>query len=142
MSTINLTITKELSAPPDVVFEAWTTAESMAQWISPMPLGATIPKFDLRVGGEYQIDMHSEDRNFVHVGKFLKIDKPRALDFTWISDGTEQKETIVRLQFESKGEGTLLTLTHEDFTSEEAKKNHNQGWTVIVDKLASALVSA
>ena len=86
--------------------------------------------------------MHSDERDYVHVGKFLKIDKPHVLEFTWISDGTEQKETIVRLQFEAKGAGTLLTLTHENFVSEKARQDHNQGWTAICDKLQEAVVNA
>ena len=71
MSTLNLTITKELSAPPEVVFEAWTTPEQMSQWFSPMTKGASVPKLELREGGEYRIDMHSDERDYVHVGKFL-----------------------------------------------------------------------
>ena len=135
-----LNIQKELSASPEVVFDAWTTPGHMAQWFSPMTT-ATVPMLDLRVGGEYRIDMHGDDCDYVHEGKYLKVDRPRELAFTWISDGTQQEETIVTVHFEAKGEGTLLTLTHEKLPSDEARENHLKGWTVICDRLDGVLVS-
>ena len=138
MSDHILTITKELPAPPEVVFDAWTTPEHMAQWFSPMTT-ASVPKLELREGGEYQIDMHGEDRDFVHVGKYLKVDRPKELAFTWISDGTQQIETIVTLLLEAKNDGTMLTLKHEKFPSAESTDNHRGGWEAILNRLVEAL---
>ena len=138
MSDNSLTITKNLSATPEAVFDAWTTPEHMAKWLSPMT-SATIPKLELKVGGEYQIDMHGDEKHYVHVGKYLEIDRPNKLVFTWISDGTNQKETIVTLTMVPEGNGTLLTLTHEHLDTVENRDNHNQGWTAILEKLATVL---
>lgn len=139
MSEHTLTIKKRLPAPPEVVFDAWTTAEHMAGWVSPMTT-ASVPKLDLRVGGEFQIDMHGDEKDYVHTGKYIEIDRPNKLVFSWLSDGTQQKETIVTLDFEADSEGTVLTLTHDRFPTEESRNNHEQGWTVIADKLEQALV--
>jgi len=37
------------------------------------------------------------------------------------------------------GDGTLMTLTHEQFFDETARDNHNKGWTSAVDKLGEYL---
>ena len=138
MSDYTLTIKKQLPAPPEVVFDAWTTPSHMANWISPMTT-ATVPKLDLRVGGEYRIDMHGENKDYVHTGSYKEIDRPNKLVFSWFSDGTQQQETIVTIELEAAGGGTLLTLTHERIPKEKSRDDHEGGWTTIVDKLEQAL---
>ena len=138
MSDTALTIKKHLSASPETVFDAWTTPSHMAGWFSPMT-DATVPKLDLKVGGEYQIDMHGDERIHVHTGKFIEINRPHKLVFSWFSEGTGQKETIVTLELEAEHDGTMLTLTHTHFTSAKAVANHTQGWTAIAEKLANVL---
>jgi len=129
-----LSLKKHLPVSPEIVFDAWTTPEHMSHWLSPMTT-ASIPKLDLRVGGEFQIDMHGEGKDYVHTGKYIEVDRPNKLVFSWFSDGTQQQETIVTLELEPDGEGTLLTLTHERFPTEESRNNHEQGWTAILGKL-------
>ena len=129
-----MTMTKHLPVSPEVVFDAWTTPDHMANWLSPMTT-ATVPRLDLRVGGEYQIDMHGGEKDYVHTGRYLEIDRPHKLVFTWLSEGTQQQETVVTLELEADGDGTALTLTHERFPSAESRDNHEKGWTAIVEKL-------
>ena len=141
MSDQNLTLQKQLSASPEAVFDAWTTPESMAHWISPMTT-AIVPKLDLRVGGEYQIDMYGDEKTHVHTGEYLEVDRPNRLVFSWFSEGTGQQKTIVTLEMEAKAGGTLLTLTHEHFPSKQSRDNHQKGWTVILDKLEGQMAKA
>ena len=121
--------------------DAWTTPEHMAGWFSPMTT-VKIPKLDLREGGEYRIDMKGEERDHVHAGRYLKVDRPRELAFTWISEGTGQQETVVTVRFEPRDGGTVLTLTHEKLPGEESRENHRKGWLVICDRLDEVLVEA
>jgi len=74
-------------------------------------------------------------------GKFKEIDRPHKLVFTWISEGTGQKETLVTLTFVHNDEGTLLTLVHEDFAEAEMVEMHTGGWTAILDKLAGMVTT-
>ena len=64
---------------------------------------AEVPVLDLRVGGEFQIDMHGDGAVFVHTGKYLEIDRPNKLVVTWHSDGTGQQETVVTLRLDDIG---------------------------------------
>ena len=133
MSELTTTISKQFNASCEAVFDAWTDPEGLGAWFSPMTT-ASVPKLDLRVGGEFQIDMHGEDMDYVHTGKYLEVDKPNRLVFTWISAGTADQETVVTVEIAADGDGSLLTLTHERFPSEESRDNHAQGWAAILEK--------
>jgi len=39
------------------------------------------------------------------------------------------------IEFKPDGDGTLLTLHHEQFFDEPARDRHNAGWTAILEKL-------
>ena len=134
MSELSLTLSKHLPASPEAVFDAWTTPAHMANWLSPMTT-ASVPRLDLRVGGEFQIDMRAAETDYVHTGKYLEIDRPHKLVFTWHSEGTQQQETVVTLEMAPDGDGTMLTLSHERFPTADSRDNHEKGWTVIIEKL-------
>lgn len=42
---------------------------------------------------------------------------------------------MVTVLFIPDGDGTLLTVTHEQFANEEARDGHRQGWDGALDKL-------
>lgn len=134
-----LKLEKKLEASPEAVFDAWTNPESMASWFSPMTT-ASIPVMDLRVGGDYRIDMHGDGKDYVHTGKYLEVDRPGRLKFSWHSEGTGQEETIVTLDIKSDGDGSMLTLTHEKLPNEQSRDDHEKGWMVILEKLPGVLV--
>ena len=56
--------------------------------------------------------MPFEDRKYPHYGRYLRIDRPRLLEFTWISEGTRGKESVVTIELVARGGKTELTLTH------------------------------
>lgn len=140
MSDLTTTISKHFAAAPEAVFDAWTDPDNMGAWFSPMTT-ASVPKLDLKVGGEFQINMHGPDADYVHTGRYLEIDRPGKLVFTWISEGTKDQETVVTLALATDGEGTLLTLTHERFPDTESRDNHNKGWEAILEKFAGVCIS-
>ena len=141
MSDLTTTLSRKFAASPEAVFDAWTDAESMGAWFSPMTT-ASVPKLDLRVGGEYQIDMHGEDMDYVHTGKYLEVDRPHKLVFTWVSAGTADQETVVTIEIADDGDGSLLTLKHERFPSEESRDNHEKGWGAILEKFSGVCAGA
>jgi uncharacterized protein YndB with AHSA1/START domain len=137
MSETSLKVSRKYDVSCEDVFDAWTNPESMASWFSPMTT-CVVPKMELRPGGEYQIDMAAAEGNkaYSHRGKYLEVDRPHRLVFTWISEGTEQTETQVTVDIQPAGEGCELTLTHVDFPNAESMGKHLQGWKVILEKCA------
>jgi hypothetical protein len=43
----------------------------------------------------------------------------------------------VTVTIKPDGDGSLMTLQHEQFFDEIARDNHNKGWTAIMDRLAN-----
>ena len=50
-------------APRDLVWQAWTDPEMLAQWFGPRGFTSSVPEWDLRVGGALRIVMHGPDGN-------------------------------------------------------------------------------
>ena len=71
---------KLLNAPFDLVWEAWTNPEHIAQWWGPKGFTNTIHKMDLIPGGEWKLTMFGADGKrypnksvFVEILPFQKI---------------------------------------------------------------------
>jgi len=63
----------------------------MSQWFYGMDMGHAEVESDFRVGGEYVIRMFKADgsssdcADYAPHGKFLEIDAPNKVSFTWVS---------------------------------------------------------
>jgi uncharacterized protein YndB with AHSA1/START domain len=109
----------------------------MALWMRPGSILATKAKVDARVGGRYEIVMQSATETYPHTGVYRVIDRPRRLVFTWISRGTEQRESLVTVDLNARGASTEVVVTHEQLP-EHAKPSHNDGWTSALQRLEEA----
>src|SRR5919204_225078 len=67
-------------------------------------------------------------------GRFIRLERPRLIEETWMSESTHGLETLLRVEFEPKGGGTQLTLTHSGLPDDEAE-NHRKGWEEILSTL-------
>jgi len=79
---LELSLTRRVSAPLEVVFSAWTDAKQLAEWWGPK--GFTNPRceVDARVGGAIHIDMRAPDGMvYPLTGRILEIDPPHRLVF-------------------------------------------------------------
>ena len=110
------TIVREFAAPRARVWEAWTNPDVMARWFHPETL--VTPResvsVDLRVGGEYTYTMRIPDtgQEFPTAGKYLHIDEPARLDFTWGSPGDVDNAPRVSVALEEiDADHTRMTFT-------------------------------
>lgn len=137
----DIKITKRLPATPDEVYDAWTDPKSLMQWMTPGTKSCKAT-MDVRIGGKFHIDMIDEKQTYPHDGEYLKLDRPRLIEFTWISPGTQMQRTVVTVELRRVGEETDLTLTHKGIPAKDAADQHKGGWTQIVDHLADVLSKA
>jgi uncharacterized protein YndB with AHSA1/START domain len=92
---------------------------------------------DVRVGGRFRIvfRMASGEEHDVR-GVYREVAPNEKLVFTWSWRTMPERESLVRIELQPDGAGTLLTLTHEQFFDEAARDSHRQGWTGALEKLA------
>lgn len=138
MSTI--TIERILPAAARVVFEAWLDPAALARFMCPAPgMGVAKVEVDARVGGAFLIVMMVGDTERPHHGEYLEITRYTRLAFTWRSVFAGEGSRVT-LRFEPLGDDrTRLTLEHVGLASPELVRQHEAGWTRILDALASAV---
>ena len=133
-----ITIIRTLTAPPERVWRAWTTAEELGAWIWPASWGVTCA-IDLRIGGRFRIESAGSGPNVS--GEYVAIEPHSRIVTTWQWDD-EVEETLVTIEIEPDGTGSTLTITHERFTDEETRANHLQGWNDCLDRLPAHVAAA
>lgn len=137
-----LEMKRVFQAPVERVFRAWTDPEKMNRWLFPDPRMHAVCQVDLRVGGAYEIQMHS-DESSPHVvnGVYKEIVPNKKLSFTWRWKGEgEEMESFVTLTFHSLSPAdTELTLKHERFYNKEETESHAKGWIGCLEQLEAFL---
>jgi uncharacterized protein YndB with AHSA1/START domain len=131
-------VRREIAATPDEVFDAWLDPEALADWMRPNSILSTRATLDARVGGHFEVLMRRAEDTILHSGEYRVIDRPRRLVFTWISPSTEQRESLVTVEFHPRGEHiTEIVVTHEHLPGDaETLASHTDGWTEAIERLA------
>ncbi len=143
VSKPSLTLKRHFKAAPEKIFSAWTDPNKIARWMGPEGIEVLRAETDARVGGRYRIVMRSPDGEQHDVsGAYREVAANEKLVFTWAWRSTLERESLVTVALKPDGEGTLLTLTHEQFFDETARDHHQHGWQGSLDKLEKYLVSA
>ncbi len=136
-----LVVRRQMAVPRERVFQAWLDSESLAHWMRPAGTSHATVTVDPRVGGGFRIVMEGAPHGCVeHTGEYLAIEPPSRLSFTWISKHTEQRPTVVTIEFHERGTGTELVLTHRGLPASQVE-GHRQGWTDIVRLLDESLAA-
>ena len=145
-STPALNIRRLLKAPRTRVFEAWTKAEAVRQWMGPLDVTVTEAQLDVREGGSFRIVMRQPGGdNFIARGVFSEVRAPERLVYTWRweeDDPALEHETSITVEFLERGEQTELVFRQEAFASTESRDRHEYGWTNCFDKLERMLATA
>lgn len=135
-----LTLTRHFEAAPEIVFDAWLDAESIAQWLFATP-GGVMEHVSVspRMGGGFEVFERRGSTLAEHYGTFVEIDRPRRLVFDFRS-GNDAPATRVTVSFEARAGGCAVTLTHElDAAWAEFSERVKAGWAGILEGLDRAL---
>lgn len=132
----SLTIKRRLKAPPAKVFAAWIDPEKVKRWMGPGETKAVLAECDARIGGRYRWLMKSPAGEEHDVsGVYREIVANEKLVFTWAWKDTPERESLVTVLLKPDGDGTLLTVTHEQFADTDVRDRHQQGWNGALDKM-------
>jgi uncharacterized protein YndB with AHSA1/START domain len=126
-----LVVKQVFRASAEFLFDAWTDPKLMAQWFHAQPNWTTeVTKSDFRVGGAWEIVMHADQgpdcRSF---GKYIAIERPRRLVFTWHANAEQDYETVVTLTLRAIDPHTTeLVLLQTGLRNEQDRSEHQHGW--------------
>jgi uncharacterized protein YndB with AHSA1/START domain len=133
-----LTLKRRLNAPPSKIYRAWTDAAKISRWFGPEDAEILRAETDVRVGGRFRIVFRGPDGEEHDVGGVYREVVPnQKLVFTWAWRSTPERESLVTVALKRDGDGTLLTLLHEQFFDEAARDRHGRGWNETLEKLES-----
>ena len=131
-----LVLRRAFTASRQRVFRAWIEPEALEHWFRPGGMGVTVRSLEARVGGSFRFDL--ENGSSI-VGTYLHIVPPEKLVFTWSGGATQDKETVVTLDFLDQGPVTEVVLTHERLSTPELRALFGSGWPSLLDALAEVL---
>jgi uncharacterized protein YndB with AHSA1/START domain len=134
----SLTLKRRIKATPAQVFQAWTDPEKIVRWFGPHETvaGSVRAQVDVRPGGRYQMNFQTQGGERHRVGGvYREVVTDSRLVFTWAWHTTPERESLVTVTIVPDGDGTLLTLHHEQFFDQKARDGHERGWTGTLDKL-------
>lgn len=118
---MSYTKTAILPITPDEAFALITQPERLRRWQT------VSARVDLRAGGEYRWTVAP---GHVASGTYREVDPGRRVVFGWGWDGNPDlvpDASTVTITVEPTDGGTLVTLTHEGLTEEQAM-SHAEGW--------------
>lgn len=136
MSDLKVNISRKIDAPIEKVFDAWLDPVMLSRFMIPAK-GMANPqvKCDPRKGGAFEILMQVGDEQIPHTGKYLELDRPNKLAFSWESSAS-LPDSVVTLIFSKVDEKTTnVNLTHTKFKDETRRSNHESGWGNILTEL-------
>jgi uncharacterized protein YndB with AHSA1/START domain len=135
-----LTITRVLDAPRELVFRAWIDPDQLVRWYG--PTGVHTPRetidFDVRVGGRWRLTMVNDEtgEEYPTGGEFHEIAEPERLAFTWGDPARADSMTVVTVTFADLGGKTEMTLHQTGLTDEHQRAGVHDGWSTALDKFA------
>ena len=137
MKLNEVSVSRTIPAPADKVFDVWMDPKSPGgPWF-----GAERLILNPVVDGLFYLAVKHEGHTWPHYGRFLQINRPSLVEYTWMSDGTKGAESIVTVTMEPRGDETEVTLRHSGVPDDEMGRQHEGGWTWVLSKLAESLGS-
>jgi uncharacterized protein YndB with AHSA1/START domain len=123
-----------VDADPAEVYEYFTRAEAMVQW---MGQNAAL---DPRVGGEFAVDVNGAAVR----GRYLELEPPHRLLISWGFSGSEvlpPGRSIVEVRLRPEAGGTRVEIAHSGLSGPETAEHYN-GWRRFLGHLATVASGA
>jgi len=131
-------LSRTIDSPPEPIFRAFTDPERYRRWFPTKQL-----IMQPVVNGLYFLEVEHASRLWAHYGRYLEVTPARLLKFTWMSEATHGKETVVTVELVPEGQGkkTVLRLSHTGIPDSEIGRSHLGGWTQITEAIAKSTES-
>lgn len=139
----SVTLIRRVAARPETMFKAISTPEGIAGWWGPDAGPVLIAEMDLRIGGRFRVRFRMLDGTEHECsGEILEVVRPVRVAMTWRWLGAEAEgESRLEIALRPFEGGTELILTHALLPSDQAVRDHEEGWRGSLDKLECYLLS-
>ncbi|MBQ4822183.1 SRPBCC domain-containing protein [Aquimarina sp. MMG016] len=149
MSKINeidnrtLTLQKTFDAPIQLVWEAWTQPEHIANWWGPKGMETKVIEHNFEVGGSWKYAMQMPDGNeFIAEGIYSEIIELQKIvtsaDFKPMTEGV-----TLHILLEENGDQTNFTFSvvhaTEEYCKQQEQMGFYNGWGSTFDRLGEYL---
>lgn len=134
-----LTLKRTFNAPIQLVWEAWTQPEHIANWWGPKGMKTKVIEHNFNVGGTWKYTMEMPDGNeFIAEGEYLEIIELAKIcssaNFRPMTEGVE-----IQAIFEASGDKTNFTfnVVHPtaEYCQQQEKMGFMNGWGSVFDRL-------
>jgi uncharacterized protein YndB with AHSA1/START domain len=138
-----LTIERTINAPIQLVWDAWTQPEHIANWWGPKGMETRVEAHELKEGGSWKFVMKMPDgRDFIAEGIYKELSAPTRLvtsaDFKPMTEGVTLEVILV-----ADGDTTLFTfnVVHptEEYCKQQEAMGFYNGWASTFDRLQELL---
>jgi uncharacterized protein YndB with AHSA1/START domain len=146
----NTRTSRVINASREALYRAFTDPEALATWQAPGEMTAKAHRFDLHVGGGYEMSLFYPESEGENLGKtsgredrytarFLELDPPsrivEAIDFD-TTDPAFSGEMIITIELEERGAGTEVTMSFDNIPSGIRPEDNDEGTRSSLEKLA------
>lgn len=141
MKVTDLECTKQIPASPDDVYDVWIDPTCPGSpWFSPQTGGmASKILLTAKVDGLFYHAVQNQGQTWAHYGRFIRLDRAKVVEHTWVGEWTKGLESIVTTTFEARDGGTFLTLRHTGVPDDEQGRRHLGGWNWCLHMLAEKM---
>jgi uncharacterized protein YndB with AHSA1/START domain len=134
-----LTFERQVAAPTETLWEAWTAPAARAVWAAPSPsVTVEFLEADTRVGGREVSLCKVEGSPTSAARRLAGCSRARSVNYEVISsEGVTQSAALVTADFSGAGEGSRVVVTVQlSSLAEDMEAGYRQGFGAGLDNLA------
>jgi uncharacterized protein YndB with AHSA1/START domain len=109
---VRATASYRFALPPERVYEAWLDPVWIGRWMFGPDDRIVRLGLEPRVGGRFSFLVHRHGEEINHTGRYLELDGPHLLVFTWSTRRAAPDASRVIVEISPDGDGCEVTVTH------------------------------